>query len=131
MIKPAIILGLLAGIAATPLLASDKPADPEARLSKMLEGATPGKPTTCMPNSTMFDSSNVEGVGIVYRRGRTFYVNRFEGGCPALGYHSIIVTRTPDTQLCRGEIARIIDNTSGTLQGSCTFGDFVPYVKAK
>jgi hypothetical protein len=40
------------------------------------------------------------------------------------------VTRTSSSQLCRGDIATVIDTSTRTPVGSCVFGDFVPYTVA-
>lgn len=119
------VMALGAGAAAAP-----KPTG-EAKLQKMLEGYTAGKPSSCVSMTPSMDSTQIEGIGIVYKRGRTLYVSRFEGGCPSLDAFHSIVTRTPSTQLCRGDVAQIVDLTNGIGSGSCMFGNFTPYEKAK
>lgn len=125
----AAVLSILSSpsIARTPR--TDTTAAGEQELAKLLAGATPGKPTSCLSSFQRRDSRNISGVGVVYRDGRTFWLNRFQDGCPELNYHSIIVTRTPSDQLCRGDISTIVDNSSGFFEGSCVMGDFVPYTK--
>ena len=53
------------------------------------------------------------------------------GGCSDLGSggHNILVTRIYSSQLCQGDIATTIDNTSHFQNGSCSFGPFVRYAK--
>ena len=48
-------------------------------------------------------------------------------GCRDVGRGNILVTRTPTTQLCRGDIATTVDSTSRIQTGACSFGDFIPY----
>jgi hypothetical protein len=125
----------VAAFAVALIAAAGAPAAPrptgEAKLAKMLEGRTPGRPVGCLNRTPASQgSSTIEGVGLVYGRGRTLYVNRFEGGCPSLTAFSTVVTRTPTTQLCRGDIARIVDLVSRIEGGSCVLGDFVPYERA-
>lgn len=104
----------------------------EAKLEKLIEGRTAGKPSDCLPLMGGSPSSTkIEGVGEVFGSGRTIYVNRFEGGCPGLSSFDTIVTRSPQGRLCRGDIARIVDLTSRIERGSCVLGPFVPYSKAK
>lgn len=129
------MLKLAAVTAAVLLLAAGATAAPrptgEAKLQKMLEGYAAGKPTSCISLAPSMDSTKIEGIGMVYKRGRTLYVNRFANGCPSLDSFKSIVTRTPSTQLCRGDIARLVDFQTQIEGGSCVFGDFTPYEKAK
>jgi hypothetical protein len=129
------MLKLATFTAAAALLAVGAAAAPrptgEAKLQKMLEGYAAGKPTSCVSLAPSMDSTKIEGLGIVYKRGRTLYVNRFDNGCPSLDSFKSIVTRTPSTQLCRGDIARIVDLQTQIEGGSCVFGDFTPYEKVK
>ena len=120
---------LAAALAAPPLLARDK--DPEAELAKMLAGRTPDKPTDCIPLYRTMSSTTIDRTALVYEQGRTLYVNRFEGQCTLLDWTHIPVTKTPTGQLCRGDIVRMVDRTSGFMTGSCAFGPFQPYTKAK
>ncbi|MDO6416680.1 hypothetical protein Q4F19_20010 [Sphingomonas sp. BIUV-7] len=128
MLKP--IIALAVALIATGAAAAPRPTG-EARLQAMLAGRTAGTPTNCVSLAPSMDSTKIEGVGMVYRRGRTLYVNRFVNGCPSLNSFNGIVTRTPSTQLCRGDIARVVDFTTGIEGGSCVLGDFTPYEKAK
>jgi hypothetical protein len=119
------VIALGAGAAAAP-----RPTG-EAKLQKMLQGYTAGPSTSCVSLTPSMDSTKIEGIGVVYKRGRTLYVNRFANGCPWLTGFTGTVTRTPSTQLCRGDIVRIVDFTSGIEGGSCVLDDFTPYEKAK
>ena len=124
-------LALLAVLAVTPALAAARPTG-EAKLQKMIEGRTAGQPVDCLPLlGPATSSTSIEGVGEVFGSGRTIYVNRFEGGCPSLTPFTTVVTRSPTGQMCRGDIARIVDLTSRIESGSCSLGKFTPYSKAK
>jgi len=103
---------------------------PEAELARILNGATPGKPQTCLPAFDRSEGKNVPQIGIVYGWGRTLYLNRFQDGCH-LDRDDVVVTSTPTGELCRGDIAHIVGSTSHIEHDSCVFGDFVPYTKAK
>lgn len=118
-------LGLAAAASAAPKLTG------EAKLQRMLKGYTAGAKTSCISLAPSMDSTKIEGVGMVYGRGRTLFVNRFDRGCPSLDAFRSIVTRTPSTQLCRGDIARVVDLTTRIEGGSCVFGDFTRYEKAR
>jgi hypothetical protein len=68
---------------------------------------------------------------ILFRDGRTIYVQNPRGGCPGIGSRrNILVNRVFGTnQLCSGDISHLLDPVSGIQGGACVFGDFVPYTK--
>lgn len=121
---------ILAAMLAAPAVAAPR-LQGEAKLAKMIEGRSAGAPVSCLPVARSTSSTKIEGVGMVYQRGRTLFVNRFQDGCPSLTAFRGIVTRTPSTQICRGDIARVVDFVNGIEGGSCVLGEFVPYEKAR
>ena len=99
-----------------------------AGLDKELAGFTPGKPQDCV-DQVRLRESKVIGDTIVYRTaGSERYVNRTSGGCGG-SLDAFLVTRTPSTSLCRGDIAQAVDRVSRIPVGSCSFGEFVPYTR--
>ncbi|HYC95188.1 MAG TPA: hypothetical protein VEB39_05755, partial [Sphingomicrobium sp.] len=67
---------------------------------------------------------------ILYRDGRTVYVQNPRGGCPGLGRGSTLVTRQIGTsQFCDGDIHQTVDLLSRTARAACVFGPFIPYTK--
>jgi hypothetical protein len=122
---------ILALALAAPAMARSNAEDGERELAKALAGATPGKPQSCLSSFQRQEGRNIPGIGMLYGWGRNFYLNRFQNGCPSLDSSTAIVTRTPTGDLCRGDIARIIDTSTRFERGSCILGDFVPYTKPK
>jgi len=122
---------LAAAIVTTGADAKSPKRDPEAELAKMIGTRTAGPPEHCLPLMRGNSSTTIEGVGIVYQVGSKLYVNRFRGNCPMLTWDRIIVTQTTTGQICRGDIARIVSRTPVIDVGSCIFGDFTPYSRAK
>jgi hypothetical protein len=110
------------------VIAARGPESPDRELA----GRTPGKPVSCI-NQTMIDSSHLYPDGrILYRmRGGTAYLNDTGQGCATRAFDPIMVTTTPSTQLCRGDIMRVADASSRMVYGSCGLNDFVPYPKVK
>jgi hypothetical protein len=122
---------LAASLIAAPALAVRK--TPEEQLAKLLEGRTAGKPVSCINlgmSSSSSDSMKIPGLAMAYRQGSTWYVNRFQGDCKSLSDDTIVVTRTPSSQLCRGDIADLVSAAARMPVGACIFDDFVPYTKA-
>jgi hypothetical protein len=70
---------------------------------------------------------------ILFRDGRTTYVQNPRGACYGLGSGSrTLVTRQfGTTQLCDGDINHTVDLSTGIQGGSCVFGPFMPYTKPR
>lgn len=102
----------------------------DARLSKALAGRSPGKPTDCIDPRSL--NATVYGDKILYQfsTGRA-WLTQTSGGCFGLTRDDIIVTKSFTGQLCRGDIVRTVDRTSGFPSGSCTFGEFMPYERPR
>src|SRR3546814_4403262 len=62
---------------------------------------------------------------LLYKIGRTVYVNRMMGNCSGLTNGRTLVSNVWGSQVCRGDIARVADLNVGMITGSCAFGDFV------
>lgn len=66
-----------------------------------------------------------ERAWIVTMRGGDQYLNRVGRGCrQAASPFTYISYRVPTSQLCRGEIVQVVDNTSHIPMGSCALGEF-------
>ena len=103
----------------------------QATYDRMLAGKTPGRAEKCLPLQRSNDMVVIDDDTILYRDGRTTYVNQPLGSCNLLGRGSYaLVTRSSGSQLCRGDIANVVDATTGVTVGSCALGDFVPYKPA-
>lgn len=119
---------LLALAVAAPAVAAGP--DGEAKLARLIAGRTAGPPRSCIPRFRDDRSQVIEKVGVVFDVGATRYVSRFDGGCDQLTTFTRLVTRTPTTQLCAGDIADVVTNTPPTINlASCTYGRFVPYTR--
>lgn len=101
--------------------------DPQQQLDRLLAGRTAGQPVDCINLFPTTRSTTIERQTVVYEVAGTRYVARFAQGCPELGDNRVIVTRTPSSQLCRGDIAQIVETTPAFPVGSCVFDGFIPY----
>lgn len=131
-----IVAGALAGCAPTVAQtrsAEERQARNDAKLSRALAGLTPGEPQTCL-NDPDRRAARVENIGgtLLFRvgSGRVFR-NDMNGNCTSSSIDPIFVTQTPSTSLCRGDITQLIDRGSRFPIGSCAYGEFVPYTRAK
>lgn len=127
---------LILAIAMTGLTACETTMDaPQQRTAKAqadfdraLAGRTAGAPMNCLPTWRSRDMTVIDDSTILFREGRTTYVNKPLGACNGLGWGGrALVTRSIGPQLCRGDIATVVDTSSGFTVGSCSLGDFVPY----
>ena len=136
LILPLIAVAGLAACTQTPAesaRAADRAAADQARLEHRLAGLVPGKPQACINDFETRDAQvSSYGNTILYSVGSgVAYRSDTAGGCSDLGGggHNILVTRTFTSQLCQGDIATTIDNSSRIQSGSCSFGPFVRYAK--
>ena len=118
----------LAACMGQPMVADRDPRG-EARLAQALAGKVAGQPITCLPNYRTHQMEVIDRDTIVYRDGRTSYVQHTNGHCypngRGGGYY--LVTRQFGSSLCRGDIAQVVDSASRTFAGSCSFNEFIPY----
>ena len=127
---------LLLAAAATSLVAcattesqpDQRSAANQATYDRLLAGKTPGRAESCLPLQRSNDMVVIDDNTILYRDGRTTYLNKPLGSCSLLGRGSYaLVTRSSGSQLCRGDIGTVTDVSTGVTVGSCALGDFVPY----
>lgn len=129
LLLPAVSLGACTQTQADVERAQVRKADVREKLAKELAGLVPGKPETCINQFPQKQSSGY-GATILYRvNNGLVYRSDTAGGCEGIARGDILVTRTPSTQLCRGDIAQTFDQASRFPTGSCSFGDFIPYRK--
>lgn len=122
---------IVSSCTATPAQIAREQADDartQSKLDKRLAGYTPGKTVDCIrPINANVD---IYGDTLVYRdTGNRLYRTTTSGGCFGLKRDDIIVTRSFGGQLCRGDLVRTVDRSSGFPSGACSFGDFTPYTR--
>lgn len=114
-------LGLLTSAASTP----DKNA---AKVEAALKGLTPGPAKQCL---SVWERRNSERHGdiILFRiNRRLIYRSQLTVGCSSpVNDDDYVVTQTPTTQLCAGDIIRLVDHVTNIDTGGCAYGPFVPY----
>ena len=120
------VVGLCA--CATASEPAQRSASAQRQFDSALAGKLPGKAEKCLPTYRSNDMTIIDDNTILFRDGRTVYVNHPLGGCNNLQQSGrALVTKNFGPQLCRGDLATVIDNTSGMSVGACSLGDFVPY----
>lgn len=129
-----ITLGALATVAcaANMPLADNRLAEPsrdERRALSLLEGKVSERPVPCVNQRDLGNSHSLPNGDLLFesRSSRLVYLNQPVAGCPSTNFGRSLITRTPSTRLCRGDIVQVVDLTSGVPSGSCGLGDFTPY----
>jgi hypothetical protein len=101
----------------------------EAKLAKLVEGRTAGKPVDCVPITQIRSTDIIDHTAIVYTGSNgTLYVNR-PSGVNFLDDDDILVSEPYNGQACRIDIVRLVDRGSRMPSGSIGLNDFVPYPK--
>ena len=122
-----IIASLLAVVALAAPAAAAPRLSPDAELARLLEGRVAGEPRSCISFTGSRSSQIIDGTALVYRDGRTLWVNRPRSGAESLRDDDVLLTRLYGSQLCRVDSVQLLDRTSGFQRGFVVLGDFVPY----
>lgn len=131
IISTLILTAALATTAASAAPSAKIQAKAEARLAKLLDGRTAGKPVDCINLRDIQSSEIIDGVGIVYRVGASkLYVNRPKDA-GTLDSDDIMVTDTRTSQLCSIDTVRLVSRTSRFPTGFVFLEKFVPYTKVQ
>ena len=109
-------------------------AENQRAYERLLIGKVPQQPTSCLPHYRSGDMRTIDENTIVFRDGTSrVYVAHMQGGCNGLGrgHYALVTRQFGSANLCRGDIAQVVDTLSGIPVGSCVFGDFTPYVRPR
>jgi hypothetical protein len=113
---------------------ADAEARTESRLTEALRGYEPDGPAVSCVNLRSLGGNRSAGEGAIVFSGNTtsrLYVNRPAGGCPQMQFGRSLQVRTTSSQLCRGDIATVVEPSFGGDFGSCPLGDFEPYRRVR
>lgn len=106
--------------------------DKERQFQEVVADKVAAPPRDCMPYSRGRDMIVLDDNNVLFKNGRDrVYVARMSPGCNNLGGPGpyALVTRQTTGSLCHGDIADVVDTMAHITVGSCTFDNFVPYVK--
>lgn len=103
----------------------------DAELAKAIEGRTAGAPLNCVSASFIGTPQITDRDTLVYRSGRTLYVNQLDVACPGLREGNTIVMEIHGSQICRNDSIRVLEPGSTIPGPYCRLGNFTPFKKAK
>jgi hypothetical protein len=133
--KTIAILALVSVSACAPMGAASGPAPLTEKQSQTLEkelgGKVAGKALNCLPLGNTGNVVRVSDDMLLYRQSsRLVYQNKLRYTCHGLARdNDILVTETFGSSLCKGDLLRLVDRTSGIQGPVCSLGEFVPYRK--
>jgi len=129
MKKFGILLLTLAGSCAPTPPNGEMVAKEQAKFAELTAGKAAGAPLSCIPAWRRDDMVVVDDQTIAFRNvGSTVYVNHMQSACSGIEHgRNALVWKSTTSNMCRGDIAEIIDTGARITVGSCVFGDFVPY----
>jgi hypothetical protein len=127
--------GLLASCTTAPPQAPIRTANKQLELQQLLNGKVAQAPISCLPHFRSGDMRVIDEQTIAFRDGshRVYVAHMPGGGCNDLdaGHTALVTKQFGSADLCRGDIARVVDTLNGFTVGSCVFGDFTPYVSPR
>jgi hypothetical protein len=124
-----IVIAAAAATCASSAISEPRTPKAEAALAKALAGKVAGAPVHCLPPLRTTGMTIIDDNTILFRRNsKLVYRNDPPGGCSPLSRGRFaLVTKTIGSGLCRGDIAQVVDTSTGFPAGACALGDFVPY----
>ncbi len=109
-------------------------AQSQREFQQLLNGKVAQRPISCLPHYRSGDIRVIDDDTIAFNDGSSrVYVAHMQGGCTNLsaGHNALVTHQYGTAELCRGDIAQVVDTLNGFTVGSCVFGDFVPYVRPR
>jgi hypothetical protein len=125
---------VLASCTTAPYPAPTRTADKQHEYESLLAGKVAQAPISCLPNYRAGDMRTIDENTILFRDGSSrVYVAHMQAGCTGLvnGHYALVTHQFGSIGLCRGDIAQVVDTLNRIPIGSCVFGDFTPYVRAR
>ena len=123
---------LLASCSTAPVQETRSP-KAERQLAAALAGRTAQPPVRCLPSYRTTQMEVVDDWTILYKDGRTTYVQNPRGGCRGLGIggYTMVTRQFGTNQICDGDFSQLVDLRTSMNGGSCVFGPFTPYTKPR
>jgi hypothetical protein len=119
---------MFVAVAAVTLAGCTRPADPPgASFAKETAGRVAGAPRSCISTFPNQNLRVLDPMTLAYGYGRTTYINRLGGPCPALSPYNTIIINADSGQYCRGDRVRGLEPGARIAGPSCNLGDWVPY----
>ena len=110
------------------LVSCTRPAEPAgASFARELAGHVAGTPQSCVSTFPNQNLRVIDASTIAYGSGRTIYVNKLAGDCPALSQYNTVIAEVQGGQYCRGDHVRGLEPGAVIPGPWCNLGDWTPY----
>lgn len=107
-------------------------AEAAAEVSQRLQGFTPTRTRSCLPSRTTSGIRVYDDGTALIREAGTIYRQDLGPGCEAASRPSTtLVTDSNFGSMCSGNIARVVDASTGIFYGSCSLGDWTEYERVQ
>jgi hypothetical protein len=100
---------------------------PGAAVASALAGRVPGPPQECISEFGSDHPYVLDAQTIAYGYGRTIYVNRLAGPCPAVDPTNVLIIESHGGMFCRGDRIRGAEPGAIIPGPSCNLNNWVPY----
>src|SRR4051812_36157082 len=119
----------LAGCTTAP--PQDQRAAAQQELAHLLAGKVAGAPVECIPNYHTTARSVITPTAIAFEAspGKVYVSNTVGSGCEGIGgpAYSLTTVQHGSSTACAGDVVQIRDLQAGTMAGSCSLTQLVPY----
>ncbi len=129
-----LIAGTILGSCTTAPPPPTRTARAEQQYRQLLSGKVAQAPVSCLPSYNANDMVIIDENTVAFKVGTgRVYVAHMQGPCNGLtpnGPYALLTHQYGGSGLCRGDIAQVIDPLNHMTVGSCSFGEFTPYLRA-
>lgn len=130
---PLMLVSALASCATAPPPVTAN-SDGQKQVAQWLAGLVAGAPESCLASYHQQEMTVVDDQTVAFRASPGHvWVQKTQSPCSPLAGPGpyALVTRSSQSSLCKGDIASVVDTTSGATVGSCVMGDFIPYTRPR
>src|SRR5689334_31402 len=129
-----ILLATGATLAACTVSAQEPPPGMQAqtKAQQLLAGKVALAPVSCIPSRKAKNSAVINDNTIAYKDGtRPVYINHTTGSCAqaSQGHAALVSHQIGQEGPCSGDVVQVVDTLSHQAIGSCSLGEFIPYVR--
>jgi len=104
----------------------------QTKAQQLLAGKVALAPISCLPTRKANDFVVIDENTLAYKDGTSrVYINHPAGGCPlaSQGHTALVSHQIGQEGPCSGDVVQVVDTLSHQAIGSCSLGEFTPYVR--
>ena len=129
-----ILLATGAMLAACTVSAQEPPPSMQAqtKAQQLLAGKVALAPISCLPTRKANDFVVIDDNTLAYKDGTSqVYINHTNGSCAqaSQGHTALVSHQIGQEGPCSGDVVQVVDTLSHQTIGSCSLGEFIPYVR--